>query len=266
MNARPLQMRPMTPDEVVELLQSHHDFLGRDAGADRIVVSKDTRVKDLVWCWPGDDCSIRKWPSAARILNDLFDMDVPLSEWRLVLTPMRRKTIQEIAEFVAERALVPEVPAFSLLGKPCRTAGAFLTIQAMLEERGVDTSKLSPGTCLSEYARSGMPEIYMQLMRAAPSLLPRIEPTYRGELGNLFLAGFLLLGTIPFSLLAAARSIALGAPLAMLCFGLFVLVWWSSEKRTDKPIRVDINGVNDFRDLSRILAGQPMGGGIDTRS
>lgn len=252
MEAWSLQTRRMTTDEVLNVLRANHANLVQNDEADDIEVSEDTRVVDLVCYW--DDISWRTWPTSAHVLNGLFGIDAPLSEWKPVLTPQRKKTLQHVCEFVAERAVVAEIPTTTLLGKPCRTAGAFLTIRAMLEGRGVDTSELAPSTPLDRYTNVGMPGICMQLVRAAPSLMPRFEPTYRSEAGHLLLAGMFFFATVAAGVVAGAYSLALGIPLAVLTFGALLLVQRSSVAWTAKPYRVKVHGLRDFRDLSRALA------------
>lgn len=252
MEARSLQTRRMTNQEVLEVLRANHANLANNDEADDIEVSEDTRVVDLVCYW--DDISWRTWPTAAHVLNDLFGIDASLKEWKPVLTPQKKRTLQDVCEFIAQRAVVAEIPTTSLLGKPCRTAGAFLTIRAMLEEQGVDTSELAPSTPLNRYAIVGMPEICMQLVRAAPSLMSRFMLTYRSEAGHILLGVLLFFATVAAGVVAGAYSLALGIPLAVLTFGALLLVQRASVDFTSRPCRVEVNGLQDFRDLSRVLA------------
>jgi len=212
----------MMADEVLEVLRSHHACLVQYGDADDIEVSQDTSVDDLVCTW--ESIGWRTWPAAAHVLNGLFGIDASLKEWKPVLTPQKKRTLQDVCEFIAKRAVMAEIPTTRLLGKPCRTAGAFVTIRAMLEEQGVDTSELAPSTPLERYANVGMPEIYRQLERVAPSLMSRFMYTYRSEAGHILLAVLLFFATVAGGVVAGAYSLALGIPLAVLTFGALLLV------------------------------------------
>ncbi len=223
--------RRMTPDEVMDLLRHEHARLAQYDLAEEIDLTVDTKVDDWL-CW-ADDMS-RLWVGNARRLNALFGIAVPLREWNQVLNPTQSKTLRGVAAFVAAHAIVPEIPTVTILGRSCRTAGAFLTIRALMESQGVDTSQLRPSAPLSRFAGTGLPEVYTTLVRLAPSLVSRFDPVFRSDLAHTLSAAVLLLTTIVGGVVAG-QSPLIGLPIAVAAFVSFVFVWRLSEKRIAAP-------------------------------
>lgn len=252
MNTETPPARRMTPDEVLDLIRHHQVVLAECDEVEHADISANTCVDDW-FNWSSGDAFTRTWVANASALNMHFGIDVPLREWKPVLNPPRQRKLADVCEFVANRAVVPEIPVPRILGTPCRSAGAFHTIRKLLSAQGENTSGLSPSSLLSQYAANGMPEIGMDLIRMSPSLVGRSEFAYHGDFWHKLLGALLFIAT-PVCGIIAVQSVWLGAPLMAFAFGAFVFVWWSSEKRVEKPYRLDFVGLHDFKDLCRILA------------
>ncbi len=240
-------------EEILEILKLDHAHLVEIGEAEVVEVGFDTSVHD--WFWLGDDLS-RIWVSNANRLNGLFEMDVSIREWKTILTPPRKKTVRDICEFVAERSTVVRIPQLSILGRQCRPASAFLTLKKMLGDTGADTSNLMPSSPLADFTETGLPKIYLTLIRTAPELIKRIGLQYRSDGVHIALAVVLLLATIPLGVAAIGSSV-LFLPLALMSLGGFIYVWHLSERHTRYPLRVEFEGMKDFRDLSYALARKP---------
>lgn len=241
----------MTPDEVLDLLR-YNQVLFEECDEESDDISGDTSVYD--WFERSDDGQFsRAWVATAGTLNMNFGIDVPLNEWKNILNPPRQRRLADVCRFVAKRATVPDIPIPRILGTPCRSAGAFHTVRKLLAAQGAVTSGLTPSSPLSEYAANGMPEIGMDLIRMSPSLAVRSVFAHRGE-GGYLLLGLLLLAATFASGAVAVHSFWPAAPLTALAFGAFVAIWRSSEKRVEKPYRLDFVGLHNFKDLCGVLA------------
>jgi len=240
----------MSANEVLNVLKCHRAVSVEHDDADDVSMTPATKVAD--WFIRSDD-GLRCWVANAEMLNHLFDLRVSLRAWKRVLTPAREHTLAAVCEFVAKRARVPQISSRRILGFDCRTAGAFATLLSMMEDCGVDTSGVHPGTPLHVYEKDVWPKVYRDLFRIAPSLVPRTFLFFRNDLPFALTAALLLFATVPSGALIADNWLR-GAPVTALTFGGFVWVWRWSERRANIPHRVEFRDLQTFADISRVLA------------
>lgn len=247
-----VEIRLATAEEVLEFLRLDHDVSVECDEAEVVDVGFDTSVHE--WFWLGDGLS-RLWVSNATRLNSLFEMDASINEWRPVLTPPRKRTVRDICEFVAKRSRVLRIPEPHVLGRPCRNAGAFLTLKKLLSDAGADTSNLAPSSPLADYAEIGLPRIYLSLIRTAPQLIKRIGVRYRSEAGHMAVAVLLFFTTSLLGVAGFGSSVFYFLPALLSLCGFFI-VWQLSVRCNRYPKCVVFDGLSDFKDLSKVVAGE----------
>jgi hypothetical protein len=166
-----------------------------------------------------------------------------------------------LAEFADWLSEIAEVPAFApavVLGKPCLSAGAFLSIRKMLADAGADVSRVAPSTPLLPYLWH-WPQVFdHKLAVMAPGRLPPVRflngPLCRRTFGLLLVAAGLLLSyclwtwqpVVAVALVAVSVKLGL-IELARLPFALRRRNW-----------QVDFGQLYDFRDLTDALLGRPL--------
>ncbi len=243
----------MTPDEVLAVLaefrrvQVEHG----DALADPPVAFENT-IAD----W--DDAGLNeyfttRWRGIAGCMNRLFEIDIPLAEWRAAIQPARSKTLRSLCELVSSHATVPVSMPMKFFGRECAEAGAFLTLRGMLQEAGADVSRLAPSTAISAAARTSLPYVFLPLIRQAPSVLRFCRPIYPSDAahmaGGVFLGiASLVLGLLSFLIwwLVFPFVITLGA---------FSWVYRDSNRRQERPMEIWFDdSLVSFGDLARRTA------------
>lgn len=247
---QPLNDRNFTVVEVFESLKQRHELLIKYDEVESIELTLETKVRD--WQCYNDNMG-RTWLHNAQLLNDWFDMDAPLAEWKAVLRPAKTKTLSDVCNFVARHARVMCIPEPNFLGRPCRTAGAFLLIRKLMSEAGVETVNLRPSSNISHYRSKGLPEIISRIVQISPELRRSAEIWRRNDWLHL-LAGFVLFAAsfvlLPLGIHLNFELFAIG----LLCFASFLYVWHKSEEYASTICWVEIENVRTFRDLCCLLA------------
>lgn len=247
-----LQTRKMKPEKVLGVLREYQDYLLEKDEADPLDLTVNTRIRELS-CWHWNDPS-RMWVCLAKIFNAVFSIEVPLREWKPVLTPLRKQRVADVCAFISERIDITVIPPVRILGQECHVAGAFRVVSDLLHRNGVDTNDLAPSTALDRFSSHGLPEVYKELYRMEPSLIFRLNPIARSD-GWHGLAGLFLLPTA-FGLGLVAVGVQMWdlLPYAFLASTLFLLVWHHSKGFVLKIERVQVRGLLTFRDLCQVLA------------
>jgi len=245
-----IQYRKMTQSEAFAILHSLFDIaVANDEAMPTDEITLDTRICDLYWI--GDDMTFGAYGKAG-VLEPLFGIKVPMREWRKAISPGRKKTVADLCNFLVAHAMVPVIPAPSLLGRPCQAAGAFQAVRQLLAEKGVETNDLRPSSPLEDFARVGFPKVWRDLIRIAPSLLLRIRWDQRWDLHFMLIAIPFLFSTI-IGGLVSQNAPAIGIPLAIGSFLAFVLIWRLSKKRAILAQHMSFHGMTTFRDLCKFM-------------
>jgi hypothetical protein len=241
----PIHTRPMTPDEVLDGLR---DILCRTTGQPwAVVVSElqlDTALLDLAVEEVGFD----------PVWVELYFGTGPLSDewWQRV---WEFGTIRGLCMALAQFVEVPVIEPVTVLGRPSPSAGAFLTVRALLARAGADVSDLRPSTPLLPYLWLWPGVFRWELPRMAPGRIPEVRFQNR-RLTRRVLGAVIGLGGLVFSFWVAKHFPAIGAVLA----GVFVKVFLLDLLRTPFAARarnwsVEFGDLYDFRDLVAALLG-----------
>jgi hypothetical protein len=245
--------RLMSASEVFDVLVQHHTGLVEDGFTKEGTITPDTTVHD--W-FSSPDESLRPWVGRAKALNDAFRLNVSLKTWKPVLNPARHRDLASVCAFIAERARVPEITNLRILGRECRTAGAFTTLRSMIEDCGVDVSEVHPSAPLCRYESTAWPKIAHALFLMAPSSL-RFTWSSSRAYWSLFVVAiaFLIAAFVGVLLIFTDDRWMIGAPMAAASYGGSLLVRRWLDVLVDNPHRIEIVGLSTFADLSRVLAG-----------
>ncbi|GJM26636.1 MAG: hypothetical protein DHS20C16_30510 [Phycisphaerae bacterium] len=245
-----LEHRSLTVEEVFASLKQRHDLLIESEEIDPFKLTLETKIKD--WFIFSEDFA-RTWVFNATLINDWFNIDVPLAEWKTVLRPSNNSTLADICSFVAGHARVTRIPEPCILGRPCRTAGAFLMIRELMSKAGVNTEELRPSSLISHYRTSGLPEIISKIIQISPELRRRTSYWSRSDWLHRIAGAILFMATIPL-VLAGIHANFLILAIGLLCFASFLYVWCKSEQYVDTIYWVEIENVESFRGLCNLLA------------
>ncbi len=239
----PLRTRRMTAEEVLEGLR---DLVSDALDDDHLdTVDLDTHVAryyplldDLT---PGlfDPGGGRRADNLGKSLNAFFRIGV--TDWRPVLLPLRQKTLGDVCRFITEQdAEVVEIGLVTVLGRPCLSAGAFLTLETLLAESRTNVDRIGPSTSLESVRAWKNIALCHAVARTAPGLLCRLRFPMPGlvwawmvlMIAFCFSVGFLLPWIGKW---LVCRSIQL----------------WRTDPRT--VTHRDIGPIVTFRDLTRAV-------------
>ena len=239
-----VQMRPMTSDEVLDLL-----------GA-AIVASPFLKVADLCRETPAnallEACDFSDARTTGQTLNTWFGISLAPEAWASVLPPPLTRQLGAVCDLIARHATVPVVQPVTLFGDPSLAAGAFLVIRRTLADAGVDVADLRPSSPLEPYLREHATKVLPPLWRLTP---PGLCPVHVDEpLGTAAGVG------MPIARLLYVIGWCAGLPgQYMLAAGLSVAIFWCLAAvggRLIKPAGVRFGDARTFRDLARIIVGE----------
>lgn len=178
------------------------------------------------------------------------------SKWMAALP--KDATVADLCVALADQVAVLAVEPVTVLGKPCLSAGAFLTICRLLANSGEDVTRLGPSTPLSDYLWR-RPKVFEQTL---PLMAPGRVPPLRfrnyalgrrllGVFAAVVLAGlaYLLRQPVP-----AASAVLFAAALKLGVVDL-LLIPLAARRRN---YAVEFGGLHDFRDVVDAMLGRPL--------
>jgi hypothetical protein len=238
---------PATPEYVLELFRENV----REWDQPSDLLSFETTVSEFANEW---NDTILFWWELARPLNEFTGLNLPLNEWKSILSPMRQRTLREVCEFVASRMRTRQtIRPWHHIGGDCLPAGAFLTARSILARCGADAREITPSTPLEPYFHKCGFEWVGELWRLAPGHLPPLAvdrwfPTCGCLIGLAVSGGLILLG----SCLGKAGELfqVFGVHFLLITITISLVVHWLSRNR------VALGDLHTFRDLAYALAGQ----------
>ncbi|MCC7290942.1 MAG: hypothetical protein IT449_02635 [Phycisphaerales bacterium] len=256
----PLPTRSTTPQEILAILGK--DYRQGAACGDIFMDLEELTFETTVDRWMNYD-EFPNWRRWGEWLNTRFDTHFTPYAWKRVLTPMKKRTLRGVCELIAGRARVPVVAPAMVLGKPCDSAGAFLTLRELLRQRNAHVAELRPSTTVEDFVRSHPVDLLPELVRLRPNGWPALELTWRGHASStltfaMFLAGMAvaMLGVILqwmgwepgcFLSLFGSTSALLG----------YLGQWFTPDATVE---RVEFGSLRTFRDICHALTARPCQG------
>ena len=136
----PTAETPASPEYVLSVIRDMHrqqaQFDGEVDG--EAILTFGTTVAD----WR-EACDLVGWRQLGQALNSIWGVEASSAQWKAVLEPEYDKRLSDVCEFLSQRVSRPQIRAACLLGRPCATAGAFLTVRSLLHEAGAGMPAIS---------------------------------------------------------------------------------------------------------------------------
>jgi hypothetical protein len=238
-----------TPEYVLAVFRDEHrQQCQYDCAADPYVsLSFATSVRD--WRLACDLVGSRV---LGRALNHMWKIECTGAEWRAVLRPEGERTLADVCRLIASRAHRARIRPVSTLGCDGKSAGAFLTVRALLQQAGAAAEAISPSTPLAGYTRTYFEVFLLQIARLAPGALPPVRvrtPIYVLSVWMLAASILVLIVGINISLLSGEHLLTIGSGVAFLLS--YFLNRIASKLRSAS---VEFGDLRTFRDLAIRLA------------
>lgn len=164
-----LPTRRATPDDVLEMLRA--DYRLRAAVDpdvdDGEILDPATKVAD--WRMICDLVAVRR---LAPLFKMVFDINLTARELVSVLEPEGKRTLGQLADWLAPRVNLPAVEPFSIAGTRDMGVGAFVALRSLLARAGVSVRDVRPSTALGALARNHLVALAEAAIKLAPRALP----------------------------------------------------------------------------------------------
>lgn len=249
-----MKTRHLTSNEVLEILkENHRQEVARGDADNSIEFDENLTIKQycdaMFWDYPD-------YRGLGSLFNGLFQINVDDEQWKFILLPYKKRRLAYACGFIATQATISSDEPVQILGRTCQPAGIFLQIRDELHRRNVKVDDLRPSSPLMPYCVDHLQEMYATLIRVGRGRIPLIrisKPFYDGA-SKVLLAGILLFLISGISKFFAAIS-DFASLLQGLGAGLFLVGHLGTFIGADlKPRSVEMDGITDFRQLSRFLA------------
>jgi hypothetical protein len=237
---------PATPEQILGIFRDWQRLeLGR-APDEKEALTFNTTVHEWL-----DSADFLDWKSVSKGLNEFFTANISKDEWRSVKKPEDKKTLRDICELIASRATLPTLNEANLLGTSCKSASAFFALRARLQLAGVDATKLRPSARLDDFLRLHTQTMANAILKLAPGRMPKMKVKSN-------LAHRLFTWTALACLMVLIMSEIFSAYFwsATCCMALIFSFIGDVVCSHFPPARVQIEGLETFADLSRMIAGE----------
>ena len=233
---------PARPEQILAIFQ---DWQRLEFGERQTeILSFETTIGEWL-----NSADFLDWRTLSKSLNKFFETDFSNDDWRAVMKPEGKRTLRNVCELIASRATLPVLNEAKFLGGSCKTASAFLALRAKLQSSGIDVSTIRPSTRLENFLRLHTSVVGTAIVKLAPGRIRGVK--VRNNLARrLFgwiclacLVALVLSGIVSAHFLSAGSS----ATLIVSLFGMVVASHFP-------PASVQIEGVETFADLSRMIA------------
>ena len=233
--------RSPSPDDVLQYLCA--DYRLR-AGLDpEVDAGQELRPSTTIADWQAT-CDLVSTDDLAPLMNAWCGTARPAADWRAVLNPPDRRTLGDLAAFVATHARWTDYAPMAIAGVADPAAGVFFTLRGLLAREQVSVAELRPSTDLQVITRRHPYELGRAVATLAPGLVPVpvIVHLPRQRLGGVLLAVgvFLFLGGVLWT--AVWPTLVSGA---ILVLGLIL--------RRGAPVAVTFGPYRTIGDLVRAI-------------
>lgn len=232
--------------EILEFLRSsHRQIVQVEIGLpNEDEITNDLTIRNWI-----DDMELLNWKELCKYYCRVFEIERYEIEFRESMLPMDKKTIGEFCEFVAKRAVKPELEAVKLFGRHCEEAGIFKYLKRKLaDENESKSNEIKPSSKIENYMSDFAFKIVEEVNKINSTTLPTIkyEPNeFEKRAWQLTLAGTigLLAASVIDSWLVA--GIGIGLVVVGICMHKVSL--------KVKPSIFEFEGIETFRDLVELI-------------
>jgi hypothetical protein len=199
-------------------------------------------------------CDLLPWRDLATGYNRWFGINCTLEAWQEVLMPEKRKTLADVCRLIASHAKFPKARPAMVLGCPCLSAGAFLTIRALLSKAGANVAQLAPSTLLGAYSRRYFETFIGPISWLEPGSVPAVKihhPIYHSSVFGILLGMLAILvggcASLPwFTIIGCVVLVSS-----------YMMTWVAA--RCLGPSRVEFGQLKTFRELATVISRQAPG-------
>jgi len=166
-------VRPMTPDEVLAVLER---LQWRDSGGTLCAktLTLDSPVTDLF-----DVARTSRWfggfddylADCRASLNNALGTSVSENEFTVAVLPLDEKKVGDLCRLYAEKATVAVV-------EPPTVEGTLATIANLLAERGVERESIGPSSSVGPYVAQAPDVFRSELVKLSPKKMPLMVWAY----------------------------------------------------------------------------------------
>jgi hypothetical protein len=242
-----IDSEPATPEYVLAVLQDQHRQACQfdpECEAD-IAITFETTVAD----WR-TACDLLPWRPLGRAENKLWRINRSDNEWQAVLEPAHERRLFEVCQLIAGHARRPRISPYTVFGRDCDAAGAFLSVRSMLREAGANAEDIAPSTPLANYTRRYCSLFLGPISRLAPGALPPVRYrhlAYDAATWMMVLAVLLwpVVFWIGIPLLTAATAVL---------FAIGYAFSWLVAAGATLPASVEFGSLKTFRDLAVVVS------------
>jgi hypothetical protein len=190
----------------------------------------------------GFHCSIDDW-------KGFFRFDVEPVTFETEIGP--RLTFGALAQFIADRAPAVSIGAVTVLGNPCRPAGAFLGIQKIASQVKPRIEPFAPSTQIRDRLRGGALKSFWERLRwIAENRIPALSPSWSRTRERVAVIGVMVFIAGLFATWALSSSFYVVAGL------LIALVLWAAGVIYMHVVNPLPKGVETFGDIARLVANE----------
>jgi hypothetical protein len=191
------------------------------------------------------------WKMVSKGLNEFFATNFPKDEWRAAMKPEKKKTLRDVCTLISSRATLPTLNEAKFLGASCKTASAFLALRARLQLAGVDATKLRPSARLDDFLRLHTQAMANAILKLAPGRMPKVKAKSNLALRLFAWTALACLATLIVSEIFSAYFWSVTS-----CMALILSFIGMAVCSHFPPARVQIEGLETFADLSRMIASE----------
>lgn len=172
----------MTPADVLNIFTEQHRLISPlDPEADETEhLTMSSRICD----WR-DANDLLPWQPLSKALDEEFEIGATVEEWRLVLTPSRGRTLQDVCNFISERCPKTDIRPVKLFGKECLSAAIFQSLKRNLSQKNIDCKGITPSSDIKPYLDKHLGELII-----ATTLLSKGRPVFDSFKPELKKSGF----------------------------------------------------------------------------
>lgn len=269
----PAPTRRMNPDEVQTVLQEidrafEHEVALNDYPTEWQFPDGTETIREFCALMESDlncfNLFRPRWRDVAEQLNVIFNVDVPMYEWRRVLHEYDFEPVTTLFEFISERTQIECIEPCRIMGRSCREAGAFRALRQALKYQGRDVSAFRPSTRMRRESFPDLGSVLMAVTRIAPR---RISGRHEVHQSRLRLVDPMCLVIAALALFSAPLFWGLGIGLkspAMLLAALMATVTVVTAsfvgRRSERLSVVDerLDNFETVADLCRAIVGDPV--------
>lgn len=234
--------RNLTADEIFFIFKEEHRLCSPlDPEADP---SFDLQPTSTVDEWR-DASDLLTWDKLAKVYNVEYRIEIPLETWKTVFVPGDQRTVKDVCDLMSKHAQIEVIKPIKILGQVCLSSAIFKSIKKNLNQKGIDTSNISPSSKIEPVLKKHFGEFLGHINKNFTGVLPEMNER-RTTLGKV--SGYFGL-TLILSLFGSIFWDKLLIVTAVTSPPTIILGYLSVRQFKTQDEMLTIRGIVTFRDL-----------------